>query len=273
MLLPKPMKNMLVSALETRRLSHIPLIKADATVLPKSATISILELFSGTDLIAEWEVAKSEISKVFEYIDKDGAINPGDRQALYYLIRRFKPQSVLEIGTHLGGSTLHIAMALKACRHMEPPHFTTLDIHDVNDPSVQLWADYGISASVKDMLVRVDCADLTNFAVAPSLNYLAVCETKFDFIFLDGSHKAHIVYQEIPLALKALCPGGYLLLHDYFPKGKPLWKNGVVVPGPYLAVRRLQCEGVALTAVPLGELPWPTKLGSSVTSLALLVKS
>lgn len=41
--------------------------------------------------------------------------------------------------------------------------------------------------------------------------------------------------------------------------------------GPFLAVRRLLREGWPIVVRPLGELPWPTKLGRNVTSLALVL--
>ena len=74
------------------------------------------------------------------------------------------------------------------------------------------------------------------------------------------------------MALKMLNPNGVILLHDYFPGMKPLWSDGTVIPGPYLATERFVKEGINLTVLPLGELPWPTKLGSNVTSLALLLR-
>ena len=273
-LLPKSIENALRLALESRRLGRVPRQTADATPLPDSAAIVFENLFGGNDIAREWESAKKAISGVFEYVDKGGAINPGDRQALYYLVRRFKPQSVLEVGTHLGGSTLHIAMAMKANRRAcAAPCLITLDIEDVNDPAAHIWINYGVSASASAMLAHLDCAELVKFNVALSLDYLARTEERFDFIFLDGSHEARIVYQEIPLALKVLRSGGCLLMHDYFPEGKPLWTNGVVIPGPFLAVHRLIQDGTRIAALPLGALPWPTKLGSNVTSLAILVKA
>jgi hypothetical protein len=62
-----------------------------------------------------------------------------------------------------------------------------------------------------------------------------------------------------------------ILLHDYFPGLQPLWVDRNVIRGPWLAVERLRSEGARLKAIPLGRLPWDTKLGSQTTSLALLV--
>jgi hypothetical protein len=67
--------------------------------------------------------------------------------------------------------------------------------------------------------------------------------------------------------------GGVIVLHDLFPRLRPLWSNGAVIPGPELATRRLRTENDGLTVVPLGALAWPTKLGSNVTSLALLARA
>ena len=251
-------------------MQSLPVAEAvDPAPLPPSTAISLATLFAD-DIAFEWEAAQGAIGEVFGYVDKGDAVNPGDRRALWYLIRRLAPQSVLEIGTHVGGSTVHIAMALKSCG--VPARFVTVDRHDVNDAGERHWMRYGVAMSPKDMLARLDCADSVEFTSAMSLDYLAGREEEFDFIFLDGSHRADVVYREIPLALKALQPGGHILLHDYFPSLKPLWSNGMVIPGPFLAVERLSREGAGLTAVPLAALPWPTKLNSRVTSLALLAR-
>ena len=88
---------------------------------------------------------------------------------------------------------------------------------------------------------------------------------------LDGDHAPSAVYQELPAALRVLQSDGVILLHDYFPALKPLWSDGAVIRGPWLAIERLRSEGAKIKAIPLGELPWHTKLGSRRTSLALVV--
>jgi predicted O-methyltransferase YrrM len=92
----------------------------------------------------------------------------------------------------------------------------------------------------------------------------------YDLIFLDGDHRLKTVVAESPAALRRLRPGGFLLLHDFFPGLRPLWPDGKVIEGPQLAVRRLQRAGWRIDVRPLGDLPWPTKLGTARTSLALL---
>ncbi len=253
-------------------MDRIPRVAADSSRLRPSGSIPLEEIFSRPDIGSDWIRAVDDISEVFAYVDRGGAINPGDRRALFYLIRYFQPRNVLEVGTHVGGSTLHIAAALKA-GNGATPKLTTLDIDDVNDERVRLWESHGVREAPRKNIARIGCANMVEFVVASSLDFLADRGPTFDFIFLDGSHDAAIVYREIPLALKALKADGCLLLHDFFPGGKPLWSNGVVIPGPDLAVLRLRHEGAALSPLPLADLPWATKLNSRRTSLALLVKA
>ena len=111
------------------------------------------------------------------------------------------------------------------------------------------------------------------FITDTSLDYFARCDNKFDFIFLDGDHAANTVYKEVPAALTLLNEGGMILLHDYFPNLKPLWSNGSVIPGPFLATEYLKVQGANIVVMPLGLLPWPTKVQSNITSLALLFRN
>jgi predicted O-methyltransferase YrrM len=194
-----------------------------------------------------------------------GGVNPGDRRAIAVLVTHLRPRKVLEIGTHIGSSTLTFAAALATTN----ARITTVDIADVNDPVTRRWEKYGAPRSPAEIVSGL--APVT-FVVDDSLSYLARTEEQYDFIFLDGSHLAATVYRELPLALQRLAPGGVLLLHDYFPEGRPLWENGEVIVGPYLAIRRLLKEGWPIKLVPLGRLPWSTKLGSNTTSLALVLR-
>jgi hypothetical protein len=65
--------------------------------------------------------------------------------------------------------------------------------------------------------------------------------------------------------------GGIIVLHDYFPDGKPLWPDEPPISGPYHALERLMSEA-RLTVLPLGELPWATKGESMMSSLAVVAQ-
>jgi predicted O-methyltransferase YrrM len=225
------------------------------------------------DLDLEWRRVHEEMLSVGIAGERPDAVNPGDRRAIYYLVRHFRPRAVLEIGTHIGASTLHIAAALREGEGADPSssHVTTVDIVDVNDPHSKPWVKYGAEYSPLEMAQRLGLDRRVTFVESGSLDYLSSSAEHYDFIFLDGDHAARTVYQELPAALKLLGGEGVILLHDYFPNLQPLWHGGNVIRGPWLATERLRSEGADFTVVPLGDLPWPTKLDSCTTSLALVV--
>lgn len=273
-LMPAFLLRTIIIRREMKKLQLIQKLKCDAAKLPPVSRIDPKEVFSSSAVETRWGDSKSRLD-MLTIPDSAGGVNPGDRRAIYYLINRFRPCSVLEIGTHIGASTLHITEALFANQSKDnsPAEFVSVDIMDVNNPVSKPWLQYGATHSPLEMVNKMGFGDFGTFVKDTSLHYLATCERKFDFIFLDGDHMSSTVYQEIPSALKLLNKDGLILLHDYFPDLKPLWSNGTVIPGPFLATERLREEGVNLAVLPLGELPWPTKLQSNVTSLALLLRN
>jgi predicted O-methyltransferase YrrM len=254
-----------------KRTSRIP---CDAQILARDITRDELDIAFRSEAMADdWRSVEKEIERL-GITDQAGGVNPGDRRAIYYFIRHFKPREVLEIGTHIGASTTHIAAALREAGSEEVgrPQLTTVDIVDVNDRENAVWLEAGSTYSPLEMARRLSVDEQVMFIKRSSLEYFADCQERFDFIFLDGDHTARTVYQEVPAALQLLHPEGLILLHDYFPELRPLWADGSVIRGPWLATERLRTEGANLKALPLGDLPWPTKLGSNRTSLALLVR-
>ena len=229
--------------------------------------LSLADIWASKDIAKDW----SKVEQPLEDLgipDETGGVNPGDRRAIYYLMRHFKPKRVLETGTHIGASTIYTAAALEPDASM-----TTVDILDVNSEEKKNWLKYKTERSPAAMLRSLGLENKVEFVVGKSLDYLPSAGM-FDFIFLDGDHGAPTVHDEIPLALEHLNPGGAILLHDYFPNGEPIWVDywAKVIDGPYLAVEQLRSEGLRIRAVPLGELPWPTTLKTNLTSLAILLQ-
>lgn len=269
-----PLRQFVRRRREERALGRTTRIRCDAHLLARQVTRDDLDLAFRSEAIAEeWRTVEKEIAP-FRITDQAGGVNPGDRRAIYYLIRHFKPHKVLEIGTHIGASTIHIAAALRRAdpEQLERPHLTTIDIVDVNDAGSSVWLEYGSTYSPIEMARSLAVDDYVTFVRRRSLEYFADSRERYDFIFLDGDHAAHTVYREVPAALRLLRANGLILLHDYFPELRPLWADGSVIRGPWLAIERLRSEGADLNAVPFGDLPWPTKLESKRTSLALLVR-
>ena len=212
-------------------------------------------------LIDENVIIKSNIP------DLKGGVNEGDRKALYFLINKFQPLNILEIGTHIGSSTLSLALAAKKYGGK----IDTVDIIDVNNEEIKYWKKYSSKNSPKKNLEDCKCKDLVNFIISDSKKFLRNSKNKYNFIFLDGSHSSDQVYNEISFALDVLDKNGIILLHDYFPKGEILWhETQMIIYGPYLAVERILKEGNCIKVQPLDNLPWKTKFDSNKSSLAVL---
>lgn len=221
----------------------------------------------------EWTSIGAELAAL-PFVETAGGVNPGDRRAIYYMIRGLKCRNVLEIGTHIGASTTYAAKALKKNEGelSESVRLVTVDIEDVNSDNHGAFRRVGQKMSPKALLENIGCSHIVEFITSDAEGYMTRSAEQFDFIFLDGSHAASSVYREIPLALRRLRMGGFILLHDFFPEQKPLWKDNAVLPGPFEAVDRHIREGAKIAILPLGELRWPTKRNTCITSLALMVK-
>ena len=164
-----------------------------------------------------------------------GGINKGDRRGLFYLLKHFKPKNVLEIGTHIGSSTLVIAKALFNLNS----EIETVDIIDVNDKKKENWKNLKFKNSPLDNLNILKISKNVKFINSNSIDHLNNTKIKYDFIFLDGSHKSEVVFQEIILSISKIRENGLILLHDYFDKGKTIWENKPILYGPYLALKKL----------------------------------
>lgn len=271
---PQSLQNWALRRKDEDGLRQVPTVKFTVDNLISGSAVRLEEIWKKRETQSAWEKAEPLIRK-FGVPDGTGGVNPGDRRALYYLVSHFQPGRMLEVGTHIGASTMHAASAISTFGSSEggdEEKLITVDIGDVNDPVSKPWLQYGTRYSPAELIKELGLSKLVRFVKSPSLDFMEKCEQRFDFIFLDGDHAAKTVYREVSAALKLLNPGGVILLHDYFNDLKPLWSNNILLAGPYLGVRRIREEGVPVRVIPLGQLPWPTKLGSNVTSLALLVK-
>ncbi len=272
-LLPPATYARLSAAKEQRQLDRVAKSVAQTTHLRQGLDAQALAgLLANPHLETQWSESARAIADL-GITPLAGGVNPGDRRALYYLVRGLGCRRVLEVGTHIGASTVHLAAALRhnAGESGQPVALTTVDIEDCNHPEQGAWRRAGCPHSPRALMEHLRAGAWVNFETQPSLEFLAGCVDHYDLIFLDGDHTAATVYQELTAALPRLDPGGVVLLHDYFPKLQALWPDGTIKPGPWLAVERLRREGAALSVLPLGHLPWPTKMGTHITSLALVV--
>ncbi|HXY09594.1 MAG TPA: class I SAM-dependent methyltransferase [Terriglobales bacterium] len=251
-------------------LAALPKGRLDSHNLRTTESFSLADIFMSKDIAAAWEKDHAAIKGLYGDEDKMEGVNPGDRRALYYLIMALNPQNVLEVGTHIGASTLHIASALK--RLNQNGRMTSVDIVDVNHPEKGAWKELGLVKSPREFARQLECVGRIDFHTGPCLDLMRRTRQRYDFIFLDGNHSARAVYQEVSAALSLLTPGGVILLHDYWPEGNALYPDDALILGPFYALERIRKENVTIDVLPLGGLPWPTKKGKNVTSLALVAQ-
>ncbi|CAH2405806.1 O-methyltransferase [Mesorhizobium escarrei] len=233
--------------------------------LRSRSEIDIPAMMNDSRIASDFAEDHARISEAYGAGEISGGVNPGDRRALYHLIARFKPHNILEIGTHVGASTLYIAAAARRFGGK----LTTADITDVNG-ALGAWKAYGVSAPPSDLINRLGLS--AKFVVLSAAEMLKGPE-RYDLIFLDGDHSALAVYCEISAALQMLNPGGLILLHDFYPDCKPLTPDGTMIGGPAVAASRIKGETAGLSFIPLGNLPWQTKGGGNATSLALVARA
>lgn len=253
---------------EARTLAALPPLAFNTDML-LPATAADLAGLLGTPT-PFWDEDHADITAILGDDDRAGGVNPGDRRALYTLINALQPQRVLEIGTHIGASTHYIARALA---RGGDGMLTTVDIADVNDSEHGAWKAAGLRQTPQASAAALGAAGRITFTTRPAVDYMRETDTRFDFIFLDGDHRAPAVYTELAAALRLLNPGGVIMLHDYYPGARPLFSDNNIIAGPYHALARAVTEQPSLTVLPLGALPWPTKLGSNMTSLALVARA
>ena len=109
--------------MEVNELRSIPTTKCNVDTLSKITGEKLSQIFLNEKIQIEWKNDAFKISTL-GIPDMAGGVNSGDRRALYFLVRMLKPASILEIGTHIGSSTIAIALsALKNRREDMQPAF------------------------------------------------------------------------------------------------------------------------------------------------------
>lgn len=271
-LAPVSLLNAARNVRDTAQVSRLPRRDIDSTKLRGRNDIDLAALLNSPDAARDWAEDHSAIRALFGDDNLMGGVNPGDRRAVYTLVHALKPHGILEVGTHIGASTLYMTRALLHHRIQDHTKITTVDVVDVNHPITGPWRRVGLPKAPRDLAKNLHCEDLIFFTAVRSQEFLESTHQTFDFIFLDGDHSARTVYEEVAAALPLLRPGGIVLLHDFYPQGRALFPDGNVIYGPFRAIDRILRENPDMDVLPLGDLPWETKQGSRKTSLALLVK-
>ncbi|HUS56283.1 MAG TPA: CmcI family methyltransferase [Thermohalobaculum sp.] len=267
---PVHLLNQVRSLTDAAQLSMTPTVNFDTKFLKKQSDLNLAKIFSNHASSDSWDTSHEKIHSLYAGNKQTGGVNIGDRRILYYLAIAQSPKRILKIGTNIGSSTLHLAYALKQIR--SDSRITTVDIDDVNHPEAGVWRKIGLPLSPLEMSEQLGCLDIIDFKTTPSLDFMNSTEHRYDFIFLDGDHRAKTVYQEVSAALSLFGSDGIIILHDYYPRGEALFPDEKIISGPYLALEKIMRENSDIGVLPLGRVPWQTKQDTNLTSLAIVVK-
>jgi len=184
-----------------------------------------------------WINVFSKLKKL-EIGENSGGVGNIDQEILHNLIKVYKRKKVLEIGTHIGKSTVAIAMALKGGKNNQ---LITVDINDVNNRSEKIWLNFGSKNSPQKNIEKLKLKNHVKFVISDSKKYMCKTKNKFDLIFLDGNHRTKEIYDEIILSINLLEKDGILVLHDYVES-----KSIFSIAGPFLAIKKLRLENKEL---------------------------
>lgn len=103
---PQSLQNWALRRKDEDGLRQVPTVKFTVDNLISGSAVRLEEIWKKRETQSAWEKAEPLIRK-FGVPDGTGGVNPGDRRALYYLVSHFQPGRMLEVGTHIGASTMH----------------------------------------------------------------------------------------------------------------------------------------------------------------------
>lgn len=184
------------------------------------------------------------IQDFYENCDDSGQSEYAVPRLIYSLALAQRPQTAVEIGSNMGLCSLAIASALKfnaeavpsaflkrwkadwhPVRELKPVRGKLYCIDPVKQPHFQRRYD---KFPLKDHIEFIqDFSDNVNPADLPPI----------DFLFIDGDHSYRAAYHDFANFFSRVTPGGYILIHDYFPNSPtpamPWW-------GPNILTKQLR---------------------------------
>lgn len=163
------------------------------------------------------------VTQTLGEMDRDpeapGFTDVGTRNLLYCFCVSMKPRRVLEIGTHIGFSSLVIGSALRLNQ------FGRLLTIEPSEHYRRIARKYLQKASLDDLV-----------EILPGFSYEAACqkrlreEAPFEIIYLDAAHDYESALYDIQLCSELVSENGIIVLHDtgvHSPEMDPSGRGGV----------------------------------------------
>jgi predicted O-methyltransferase YrrM len=142
------------------------------------------------------------------------------------LLREVNPKTILELGTYLGASAIHMATTARSILNHEVlilcvddfrgwPGFRDKFKFDLVNGDVQLL--YQFMQNVKAMNLTESLIPLP-FSTTSAMASLCDWGVSFDLVEVDAAHDFHSAWSDINMGFSLLRPGGVMFGHDYFTK-------------------------------------------------------
>src|SRR5437867_272327 len=133
--------------------------------------------------------------------------NYGYMEGIYNLTRKFKPETIVELGTNIGDSTFSFLCAIK---QNKKGHIWTIDM--------------GQYSNIKDDAERFGWGDRIDIITSDSADYAKQWDNnkKIDLLYIDTSHEYDLVTRELDGWVQYVSPGGIVLMDDFLTTN--VWK-------------------------------------------------
>ncbi|HDN26048.1 MAG TPA: class I SAM-dependent methyltransferase [Thioploca sp.] len=150
-----------------------------------------------------------------------GSISPCAGEMLRSMICNIAPRNILEIGCFVGISTLWLASGLAELGGDRKIH--TIDLFEDLPPNefCPIWLNNPLAyvqsqLETAGLIQWVELHQGDSKVIGPKI--AETLAAPIDFLFIDGDHSVEGCYADFELMEKYVSTGGFILLHDIFPK-------------------------------------------------------
>jgi predicted O-methyltransferase YrrM len=198
------------------------------------------------------------------YFVHPASMNIDSARFLYEFAKNVSPRLVVEIGSFVGFSTLHIAQALK--ENGKGGHVVGIDLFDDDFPVQESMWDgrekwVNRLEIAENFLNNASLENVVTFIKGNSIEVYkqirGVLTNGIDLLLIDGDHSLKGVFADFNRYYNLVRPGGYIVLHDIYPENCG-WD------GPRILIDRLKKSGIVPRSMELIEIATPDGYGFSV---------
>jgi predicted O-methyltransferase YrrM len=162
--------------------------------------------------------AQAELQHIQRIMPDEAKIDPIELQFILSFVRRRKPETVVEIGSYCGATTVVVAHYLERNKRGQ--------IHTI-DPFEDVYTDEFYHANYEAIFDRNIAPFKHRVVKIRGLSWEVGWDQPIDLLFVDGDHSHQAVARDMAAFLPYLRPGGVALFHDYKPEGKPGVKDNI----------------------------------------------